>query len=118
MAKYAIIENGIVTNITIWDGRSDWQPPEKSQAAMLTADDKISVGYLFIDGAFTPPAAPIVDTEVFNAAQKEARNVAYRDEADPLYFKWQAGESTESDWRDKRAEIKARFPYIDDAVKV
>lgn len=61
---------------------------------------------------------PKPDIAGFNAAQKEARNAAYRDEADPLYFKWQAGESTESDWRDKRAEIKTRFPYIDEAVKV
>lgn len=112
MAKYAIIENGVVTNITIWDGKSDWQPPEKSQAVMLTEDDKISVGYLFIDGAFTPLAAPIVDTEVFNAAQKEAREEAYRIESDPMFFKAWRGEDTDlSEWNEKVAEIKARYPY-------
>ena len=30
-------------------------------------------------------------------------------EADPLYFKWKAGECAEQDWLDKRAEIRARF---------
>ena len=43
--------------------------------------------------------------------QAEAgRKVAYEQEADPLFFKWQAGEATEAEWKAKRAEIKARFP--------
>ena len=45
-------------------------------------------------------------TETFAEAQK--RN-AYETEADPLYFKWQAGEATEQEWKDKRREIKERF---------
>ena len=44
------------------------------------------------------------------AAELEAKKLAaYRLESDPLFFKWQAGESTEQEWLDKRAEIKARF---------
>ena len=38
------------------------------------------------------------------------RRNAYRNEADPLYLKWQRGEATEQDWLDKIAEIKERFP--------
>ena len=38
------------------------------------------------------------------------RRNAYRNEADPLYLKWQRGESTEQDWLDKIQEIKERFP--------
>lgn len=45
------------------------------------------------------------------AAQVErARAQAYRDEADPLFFKWQRGEATESDWLGKVAEIRERHP--------
>jgi hypothetical protein len=45
------------------------------------------------------------------AAQAEAnRKSAYEQEADPLFFKWQAGEATEAEWKAKRDEIKARFP--------
>jgi hypothetical protein len=45
------------------------------------------------------------------AAQIEAmRKAAYQDEADPLFFKWQRGESTEAAWLAKIAEIKARYP--------
>ena len=38
------------------------------------------------------------------------RQAAYQAEADPLYFKWQAGEGTQEAWVAKRAEIKARYP--------
>jgi hypothetical protein len=49
------------------------------------------------------------------AAKKEAeaqanRKSAYEQEADPLFFKWHAGEATEAEWKAKRDEIKARFP--------
>jgi hypothetical protein len=45
------------------------------------------------------------------AAEAEAnRKSAYEQEADPLFFKWQAGEATEAEWKAKRDEIKARFP--------
>jgi hypothetical protein len=45
------------------------------------------------------------------AAEAQAnRKAAYEQEADPLFFKWQAGEATEAEWKAKRDEIKARFP--------
>jgi hypothetical protein len=42
---------------------------------------------------------------------RSARSLAYRDEADPLFFKWQAGEGTEVEWISKREEIRMRFAY-------
>ncbi len=45
------------------------------------------------------------------AQQQSARQIAYRDEADPLFFKAQRGEATLEEWQAKVAEIKARFPY-------
>jgi hypothetical protein len=41
---------------------------------------------------------------------KDQRKAAYEQEADPLFFKWQAGESTQAKWQEKRNEIKQRFP--------
>jgi len=38
------------------------------------------------------------------------RAAAYRDEADPLYFKAQRGEATMEEWLAKVEEIKARYP--------
>jgi hypothetical protein len=47
----------------------------------------------------------------FNAEQvSRSRKLAYQFEADPLFFKWQAGEATEAEWKAKRDEIKARIP--------
>ena len=40
---------------------------------------------------------------------RQRRN-AYRNEADPLFLKWQRNEATEQEWLDKIAEIKERFP--------
>ena len=38
------------------------------------------------------------------------RAQSYREESDPLFFKWQRGEATEQDWLAKVAEIKSRWP--------
>jgi hypothetical protein len=47
--------------------------------------------------------------------QKANRASAYRSEADPLFFKAQRGEATTDEWTAKVAEIKARFPYPEEA---
>ena len=46
---------------------------------------------------------------------EEGRINAYRAEADPLFFKSQRGEATTAEWEAKVAEIKARYPYPDEA---
>ena len=57
MARYAIIENGIVQNITLWDGDTEtWSPPEGQEAVLAT--DEATVGSTYADGIFTPPAPP------------------------------------------------------------
>jgi hypothetical protein len=43
---------------------------------------------------------------------KYARFNAYILEADPLFFKFQAGEITKEEWLEKRQEIRERFPYL------
>jgi hypothetical protein len=48
------------------------------------------------------------------AAQMQAqqsRAAAFFSEADPLFFKYQAGEVTKDEWIAKRQEIRERFPY-------
>ena len=42
---------------------------------------------------------------------RRERSLDYQLEADPLFFKWQAGEGTREEWIAKREEIKARYPY-------
>jgi hypothetical protein len=56
-------------------------------------------------------AQATVEKNEATAEAKEQRAVAYREEADPLFFGWQRGEKTEEEWLDKVAEIRARYPY-------
>jgi hypothetical protein len=53
---------------------------------------------------------PMTEQELAAAAQEkdELRRLAYEQEADPLFFKWQRDEGTRQQWLDKVAEIKAR----------
>lgn len=67
-----------------------------------------------------------VSAETVNAAvtQQELadvqakRQVAYREESDSLFLEWQYDQTPESEqlWRNKVAEIKARYPLPDNAV--
>jgi hypothetical protein len=41
---------------------------------------------------------------------EEQRANAYRNESDPIFFKYQREEATKEEWLDKIAEIKAKYP--------
>jgi hypothetical protein len=49
------------------------------------------------------------DTQV--EAVNAQRLSAYQNESDPIFFEFQRGENTEQAWKDKIAEIQARFPF-------
>jgi hypothetical protein len=66
-------------------------------------------------GTVAPYVAPPAPNEVELIAQHnkemEAKRLsAYRNESDPLMFKWQRGEATQQEWLDAVASIKARYP--------
>jgi hypothetical protein len=61
-----------------------------------------------------PEPEPPTPEELAAIAQTN-RQAAFQSEADPLFFKWQAGEGTEAEWLAKREEIRNRFPYPSDA---
>lgn len=56
-----------------------------------------------------PPAPPTVEE------LRAMRAAAYRDEADPLFFKAARGEASMEDWEAKVAEIRERFAYAEGA---
>ena len=58
-------------------------------------------------------AWPEVQTARANVQAQSARAAAYAAEGDPLFFYWQAGEGSEAAWLEKRAEIRARHPYVE-----
>ena len=55
-----------------------------------------------------------IPDDIINIGVAEARAEAYRDEADPLFFKAQRGEIEQQVWLDKIAEIKQRLPKTGD----
>jgi hypothetical protein len=55
MNNYAIIENGVVTNIVVWDGGDDWTPPAGSTAVLVPADTFVSIGYTSDGTTFSAP---------------------------------------------------------------
>ena len=53
------------------------------------------------------------DVESQNQNLRRARNIAYGQESDALFFKWQRGEGTKEEWLAAVADIRARYPYGD-----
>jgi hypothetical protein len=56
-------------------------------------------------------AWPEVQYNIQCAAVEAARLVAYEQQSDPLFFKWQRGDATEIEWREAVAKVKAENPY-------
>lgn len=69
------------------------------------------------DGTLKPTQAeldalwPSTQIAIANKTVEQNRVNAYRNESDPLFFKWQRGEATEQEWKDAVAAIQARYPY-------
>jgi len=89
----------------------------------MQVDFKIGdIGYYGIDES-TATAKGLLSE--YQAAVKEEqkkevesnRRTAYLSESDPLYMEWQYDQTAkkEQTWRDKVAEIKARYPLPSDA---
>lgn len=59
--RYAIVRNGIVENLTEWDGNAEtWHPPEGAKAEAFP-EGAVSIGWTWNDGTPVdpnPPAAP------------------------------------------------------------
>jgi hypothetical protein len=73
-----------------------------------------------LDGGPVPSQAeleaawPAVRDAMADEQARAARQADFIAEADPLFMKWQAGEATQDEWLAKRAEIRARHPYVEE----
>jgi hypothetical protein len=52
--NYAIIKDGAVINLVIWDGGDGWSPPEGTMAVEIPDGTFVDTGYGYLDGAFSP----------------------------------------------------------------
>lgn len=53
MKKIAMIMNGIVENIALWDGSSDWHPDDYTLVDVT--DIECAIGWEYINGGFVAP---------------------------------------------------------------
>ena len=74
-------------------------------------------GLVWLDDTTKPTQAeldalwPQVQYENQVAVVEQARLVAYEQQSDPVFFKWQRGDATEAEWREAVAKVKAENPY-------
>jgi hypothetical protein len=54
---------------------------------------------------------PEVKREMEIESAQAMRRIAYAQKSDGLFFKYQAGEVTEEEWRSARQEVKDKYPY-------
>lgn len=54
---------------------------------------------------------PEVEYDTSRELVEAARQAAYRETADFLFFKWQAGSATKEEWEAERQRIKDAHPY-------
>ena len=99
---YAVIEDGMVTNMAL--AEEDFA----AEQGWVLPTEGVTTGWLYADGVFLPPPSP---AQPSREVQSAAREAAYREESDPIFFQVQRGKATQQEWLDKIAEIEARFPY-------
>lgn len=59
VSVYAVVENGVVSNLVLWDGNSDWTPPTGTSAYALPDGSSVGLGWSTGDGIhYVPPQAP------------------------------------------------------------
>ncbi|QNB10899.1 hypothetical protein G5S35_04470 [Paraburkholderia tropica] len=53
---YALVKDGIVVNIVVWDGSASWSPPEDTTAVEVTEQSGPAyIGGTYSNGLFSTP---------------------------------------------------------------
>lgn len=94
--QYALVENGTVVNIILWDGIADYSPPDGQTVVQIPDGVSANIGYAYDGSAFIAPPAPpppvLTPDQIrtINAAQQSALNAVatnkiaiYTDATDP-----------------------------------
>lgn len=84
---------------------AQWSLSGNDYATLVWHDDTPKPTQAELDAAW-----PAVEQARMQVEVDRQRHAAYVAESDPLFFQWQRGEATEQAWRDKVAEIQARYP--------
>lgn len=92
---------------------ADWDvfPVIPTDTPSITYKQNVSEGTPVNENGVWKQVWNVTDKPVdeINAIQESNKKQAYREESDPLFFKWQRGETTQQEWLDKVNEIKQRW---------
>lgn len=72
--SYAVIENGMVVNVIVWDGEAEFTVPDNQQLINISdISEQPGIGWVYSDGGFTAPPTPerSHDELVADAEQKK-----------------------------------------------
>ena len=59
---------------------------------------------------------PEVQLEIHTEQVEQARQIAYQETADPLFFEYQRGDATEQEWLAAVQAVKDAHPYPEDVT--
>lgn len=63
MSHYAIIKDSQVVNVIVWDGETEWAPPDDHVHQQVPAGEFVGVGFTWDGIAFHAPVVPVVVIE-------------------------------------------------------
>lgn len=93
--RYAIIENGTVTNVSLWDGTTEWTPPEGTIA--VACPDEVGPGWTYDGTNFIAPPVPEPGAIILNKVdflrlftQAERINIRAAAAVDPVVADYQS----------------------------
>lgn len=108
--SYAVVKDGIVINIVVWDGETEWQPDD---GEAVKIDDVAGIGWLYDGKKFTPPPEPD-KTHAELVVEADAEKQSRLDYATTRIVVWQTkllmGRKLTTD---ETASLNAWMDYID-----
>ncbi|OIR49556.1 hypothetical protein [Enterobacter sp. FB] len=88
MSLYAVVENGVVTNVVVWDGEGEWSP---ASGEAIKTDSPVAIGWNYSDGVFTNPNEPQPPTNAELRKQAlSALSITYQQDIESLNRAWLA----------------------------
>lgn len=71
--NYALVENGVVVNLILWDGVAEFDP---SPAIAVKVNTPISLGWLYDGKKFiAPPTAPVNESVIIRSNETQRTNL-------------------------------------------
>ncbi|HHA1387841.1 tail fiber assembly protein [Enterobacter kobei] len=112
MGSYAIVKDGLVINVIVWDGEEEFTTSESGEEVVVCEPGVCCIGASYVDGVFTPPPTPekTHDELVTEANQQKTSLIDYAASViDPLKDALDGGYIEEEDKAKLTAWQKYRY---------